>query len=78
MVTIQIHDEKLAKQLQDIATKEQRPIEAVLQTLLDQYSMRMAALDSMRGIFDDDVTDLSASVRETMTTYYQERDERSD
>lgn len=78
MVAIQIHDEKLAKQLQDIATKEQRPIEAVLQTLLDQYSMRMAALDSMRGIFDDDVTDLSASVRETMTTYYQERDERSD
>jgi hypothetical protein len=78
MVAIQIHDEKLAKQLQDIATKEQRPIEAILQTLLDQYSTRMAALDNMRGIFDDDVTDLSASVRQTMTTFYQKHDERSD
>ena len=78
MVVIQIHDEKLAQQLQDIATKEKRPIEAVLQTLLDHYHIRTVALDNMRGIFDDDVPDLSTSVRETMTTYYQKRDERPD
>lgn len=37
MVTIEIHDEALAQRLRSIAEREQRPLEAVLKTLLDRY-----------------------------------------
>jgi hypothetical protein len=37
MLTIQIHDEELARRLEEIAQREQRPVEEVLKTLLAQY-----------------------------------------
>ncbi|MBI5959800.1 MAG: hypothetical protein HY866_13755 [Chloroflexi bacterium] len=37
MLTIQIHDEQLAQRLRQIAEQENRPVEDVLRTLLDQY-----------------------------------------
>lgn len=37
MITIQIHDEQLARQLQEIALRENRPVEAVLKSLVSQY-----------------------------------------
>ena len=66
MVTIQIHDERLAKRLQELAERENRPLDAVLQTLLDQVLSRGAALEAMNGMFNDDISDLSSSVRETL------------
>jgi hypothetical protein len=58
MVDMHIRDEQLAQRLQDLAARENRPIEAILQTLLDQYTGRNAALKAMDGMFDDEVTDL--------------------
>lgn len=77
MVTIQIHDELLAKRLQELAARENRPLDAVLQTLLDQYLSRGAALEEMNGMFNDDISDLSTSVRETLDSYYRKRNESS-
>lgn len=37
MLTIQIHDEQLARRLQEIAEQEHRPVEEVLKTLVAQY-----------------------------------------
>jgi hypothetical protein len=37
MLTIQIQDEELARRLQQIAERENRPVEDVLKTLVDQY-----------------------------------------
>ena len=37
MLTIQIHDEQLARQLQEIAKRENRPVEDVLKMLVAQY-----------------------------------------
>jgi hypothetical protein len=77
MVSIQIDDEQLVLRLQQLAKRENRPVEAVLQTLLDQYVLRDESLDAMDGIFDDDITDLSTSIRDTMTSYYQKRNDDS-
>lgn len=38
MLTIQIQDEQLAQRLRQIAERENRPVEDVLKTLVDQYS----------------------------------------
>jgi len=37
MLTIQIQDEELARRLRQIAERENRPVEDVLKTLIDQY-----------------------------------------
>jgi hypothetical protein len=37
MFTIQIHDEELARQLQEIAEREKRPVEDVLKTMIARY-----------------------------------------
>ncbi len=74
MVTLQIHDEGLIEQLQQLATQENQTIEAVLQMLVGQYMHRQAAFEAMDGMFDDDIHDLSTSIRDTMHTYYQGRD----
>ncbi len=78
LVTIQIHNEQLVQRLQTLAARENRPIEELLQTLLDQYTSRIDAMEAMNGMFDDDISDLSTSVRETMNTYYRKRDDSSD
>jgi hypothetical protein len=37
MLTIQVHDEELARQLQEIANRENRPVEDVLKTMVARY-----------------------------------------
>jgi len=37
MLTIQIHDEELARELQQIAARENRPVEDVLKTMVARY-----------------------------------------
>jgi hypothetical protein len=77
MVSIHIHDEQLVQILQDLAARENRPVEDVLYTLLDQYTSRIDLLKAMDSMFDDDITDLSTSVRDTTMNYYRKRDEES-
>jgi hypothetical protein len=75
----------LAERLHAIAQREQRQIEEVLSDLVAQYEARSAeslsrteALAAMKGMFDDEVTDLSSTVRETMSDYYRNKYGRSD
>jgi len=77
-MVLQIHDEDLAKRLQEIAARENRPVEDLLKTLLDQYTRKRDAFLAMDGMFDDDITDMSSSVRETLSSYYQKRNEDTD
>jgi hypothetical protein len=90
MTTLIIEDE-LAAQLNEIAADENRPVTDVLRSLLELYSAlpknseflspsltANEALAAMDGMFDDDVTDLSTSVRETMSAYYQKKYGNSD
>jgi len=80
MTQIIIQDE-LAERLQAIARRENRPVEAVLESLLGHYQDETALVDplaAMDGMFDDDITDLSTTVRETMQSFYQARHDRID
>lgn len=70
------HD--LAEKLQAIAQRENRSVEDVLASLLEMYTAQSDALDAMAGAFDDPVTDLSTSIRETMDAYYRDKYDRSD
>ena len=93
MADLVIEDQELVQRLNDIAAKEQRPVEAVLRSLLDKYAVQpnaseeaQALLDKYRqraaetdpleafiGFFDDDITDMSTTVRETLDNYYRKR-----
>ena len=66
-----IIEEHFAERLQDLAMREKRPVEEVLASLLDLYTARADSLAAMDGMFDDDVPDLSATVRETMASFYK-------
>lgn len=82
-MTTLIVEDKLASQLQEIADDENRPVEDVLRSLLELYAalpkeitpgtqkIRAELLAAMDGMFDDDITDLSTTVHETITAYYQ-------
>jgi hypothetical protein len=84
-MTTLIVDDKLASQLQEIADDENRPVEDILRSLLELYAAlpknitpgaqrtRDEMLAAMDGMFDDDVTDLSTTVRGTMAAYYQKK-----
>jgi hypothetical protein len=69
MTTLILPDD-LAERLHALARRENRPVEEVLSTLLDIYTAS-DPLTAMDGMFDDEITDLSTSVRETMNRYYQ-------
>jgi hypothetical protein len=64
--------ETLTERLRAIAEREGRSPEVVLQELRDGYEQRVSnqapkdPLDDFIGAFDDDVTDLSTTVRETL------------
>ena len=69
MTTLTIPD-KLAERLQDIANQENRPVEALLESLLKQYdpipdsnsvedTTLSDLLESYAGSLDTDITDLS-------------------
>ena len=85
MTNLIIEDEVAAK-LAQIAADEKRPVTDVIRSLLKLYSLEYEssdviklpvtaneALAAMDGMFDDDVTDLSTTVRETMAAYYQKK-----
>lgn len=78
MSVINIQDEKLFQQIKALADRENRPIEAILRIMVEQYAARADALNAMDGIFNDDISDMSTSVKSTMTAFYKDRDERSD
>ncbi len=81
MAELIIHD-WLAERLRAIAQREHRPVEEVLTDLLERYDAQaddtrtetdQLALDplaALEGMFDDDITDLSTSIRKTMAAYY--------
>jgi hypothetical protein len=76
-----IIDNKLAERLKAIADDEKRAVDDVLTDLLQLYehqtkNAQIDPLDAMQGAFDDDVNDLSTSVRETMTDYYRQKYDR--
>jgi hypothetical protein len=81
MVAIVIHEE-LAERLHAIARRENRTVEDVLSDLLDRYAAQpdmsvdeslVDPLAAMIGMFDDDITDLLSTVRETMDACYRDR-----
>ncbi|HMN14035.1 MAG TPA: hypothetical protein PKD55_17095 [Bellilinea sp.] len=71
-------EHELADRLQAIARRENRPVEEVLASLLEMYTAQSDALDAMDGAFDDPVTDMSTSIRETLNAYYRDKYGRSD
>jgi hypothetical protein len=77
MTTLVIPD-TLAERLQHVAQQENRPLEDVLASMLDLYARQADAFAAMEGMFDDDVPDLSSSVRDTMSGYYQKKYGRLD
>lgn len=75
----------LAEQIQTIAEREHRSIPDVLASMVAQYApeeqaddAQVEALHVMLGMFDDDVTDLSSTIRETMNTFWAEKNADSD
>jgi hypothetical protein len=48
MFTIQIHDEQLAQRLRQIAERENRPVEDVLRTLVEQYPGKVSSESDRR------------------------------
>lgn len=66
--------DELARRLEDIARRENRPLAEVIASLLEQYPTPITEEigeidDPIIGIFDDDVTDMSTTVRETMAKH---------
>ena len=79
MVDLTIDDD-IAERLRRIAEQENRPMGAVLRSLLDLYPTlpdqpppEHDPLDDFIGAFDDDVPDISSTVRETMEAYYRQK-----
>src|SRR5260370_37617742 len=75
MANLTISDEG-AQRLEEIARREHRSVEEVLNSLLEMYGESKGnqcadARAAMDGMFDDDVPDLSATARETMAEYYR-------
>lgn len=70
--------DQLARRLQQIAKQENRPVEDLLEDLLERYTTQFNAFTEMDGMFDDEVTDLSTSIRQTMSEFYQNKHDRLD
>ena len=84
MMNIALPDE-LAKRLEEIAQRENRPVENVVASMIEQYASLTTsqkssdtAFEALFGIYDDDITDISSTVRETLQKYYQEKYGSSD
>lgn len=68
----------LAERIEDVAKREGLTTEELLQTLLDEYEHRQQqALDAFIGAFDDDVSDMSVTVNETLQQKFKATDDRS-
>ena len=82
MVELVVHEKTLEK-LEAIAQREHRSVEAVLESLVEFYEAApehasitdtaVDPLDAYVGSLDTDLTDLSTTVRETMTEYYRKK-----
>jgi metal-responsive CopG/Arc/MetJ family transcriptional regulator len=84
MATIEIDDD-LALELEAIAAREGQTAGAIIKSLVQEYISQHGqikptpeALEAFIGMFDDDVTDLSTTVRETMDAYYRKKYGNSD
>jgi len=84
MKTITLRDD-IAERLEKLAEREQRPLSALLEdfvTELENQAAKRVAADeafvSMFGMFDDDVTDMSTTVRETLDKYFRDEHGRPD
>lgn len=79
MINITLPDD-LAKRLEEIAEHENRPVEEIVASMVEQYRPQQhtqeesdAAFEAIFGIFHDDVTDMSTIVRETLHKHFQEK-----
>ncbi len=76
----------LAEQLEAIAERENSSVERLLCSLVEFYMThhtqpteaterptREEALEAFIGMFDDNITDMSTTVRETMEAYYRNK-----
>ncbi len=70
MTKLIIQDD-LAERLRELARRENRQVEDVLSDLLELYDKSLDALEAMDGAFEDEVTDLSTTVRESMDEHYR-------
>ena len=76
MIDLVVHGD-VAEELKRISEQEQRPVEAVLRSLLDRYNVATDSdvegdpLDAFIGMIDADVTDLSSTVHETMEDFHR-------
>lgn len=71
-------EDELAERLRAIAQRENRAVEEVLASMVEHYTARTAAFSALEGAFDDDVTDLSTTVRDTMNDFYRRKHGRTD
>jgi hypothetical protein len=71
---------ELAQRLRDIAARENRSVNEVLRSMIDQYlqQKQSEALLDMDGMFDDDVTDLSSITKEDVQEAYRKKFDRED
>lgn len=81
MVSIEL-PENVAAHLNKIAHDENRNIAEVVESLLEQYTPAKTskAVDwsLILGVSDADIDDMSTSVRETLSSYYQQKYADSD
>lgn len=77
MTDLSIRDD-LVQRLREIAQREQRSIDDVLGEMIEHYGdvsnvPEPDPIEAFLGAFDNDVTDLSTTVRETMQAYYRKK-----
>jgi predicted transcriptional regulator len=77
--------EKLARKLEEIAQQENRSPDELASEVLEQHFLPKSQeeqqeshadvnpLDAIMGLFDDDVTDMSSTVKETMREYHKNK-----
>jgi hypothetical protein len=71
--------EHLARRLEELAEREQRSVDEVAVSILQDHVPSEAVeeeinpLDAIMGILDSDITDLSSTVKETLAEYYRQK-----
>jgi metal-responsive CopG/Arc/MetJ family transcriptional regulator len=78
MINISLPDD-LAHRLEEIARQQNRSVADVLATWLDEHKDEeerpkgIPNWDLILGVYDDDVTDMSTTVRETLQEYFKKK-----
>lgn len=79
MASIFLSDD-IVKRLEAAAQRENLTVSELLTDMLDQHILRTASQDeadaafkSIIGIYDDDVNNMSTTVRETLQKYFQDK-----